>query len=322
MNKLLRYSFVALLAMVFGNVSAADVVIDFNKMDLATSTNDSNAGDINEAKTFEQDGVTIVISPKTEEATNPNRFWKTNNGPQLRCYSGTITISGTNMKTITFDNGKWNNGNTANVGSLSAGKWTSDEGQSSVIITIAGNTQINKITISANASEPSEPETYTLVGAGTLDKPFTASDAIYLANKGEYASEEVYITGKIFKVNTTDANIEKYGNIDYFISEDGQEAQPSFEIFRGKYFGGEAFTVDNKVKVGDEVVVKGKLAMYNTQAETAQGAVLVKLNGNTSNISAIRADIQNGAIYNVAGQMVTSSYKGLVIKDGKKFVVK
>ena len=31
---------------------------------------------------------------------------------------------------------------------------------------------------------------------------------------------------------------------------------------------------------------------------------------------------QNGAVYNVAGQMVTSSYKGLVIKNGKKMIQK
>ena len=30
----------------------------------------------------------------------------------------------------------------------------------------------------------------------------------------------------------------------------------------------------------------------------------------------------NGAIYNVAGQQVTKSYKGLVIKNGKKVVQK
>ena len=39
---------------------------------------------------------------------------------------------------------------------------------------------------------------------------------------------------------------------------------------------------------------------------------------NTINI--VKAD--NGAIYNVAGQMVTSSYKGLVIKNGKKMIQK
>ena len=37
-------------------------------------------------------------------------------------------------------------------------------------------------------------------------------------------------------------------------------------------------------------------------------------------INAVKAD--NGAIYNVAGQKVNAGYKGLVIKNGKKFVNK
>ena len=150
--------------MIFGNVMADDVVIDFNSMDITTSSSESTAGDIMEPKTFEQGGVTIVISPKDEEVTSTeNRFWSTSKGPQLRCYSGTITISGTNMKTILFANAKWNDGNSASVGSLSAGKWTSEEGQSSVVIKIAGNTQINKITISTEVSgdTPDTPDPST-----------------------------------------------------------------------------------------------------------------------------------------------------------------
>jgi len=130
---------------------------------------------------------------------------------------------------------------------------------------------------SANYDLTVENSAYQPVGQGTLEDPFTASDAIWLANNGEYADEECYIKGIVFRVATTDANITKFGNIDYYISEDGEAKTPSFEVFRGKYFDDEAFTLDNKVLVGDEVVVKGKLAMYNTQAETAQGAVLVKL---------------------------------------------
>ena len=41
-------------------------------------------------------------------------------------------------------------------------------------------------------------------------------------------------------------------------------------------------------------------------------------------IQAIKSAVidQNGAIYNLAGQKVSNDFKGLVIKNGKKFVVK
>ena len=43
----------------------------------------------------------------------------------------------------------------------------------------------------------------------------------------------------------------------------------------------------------------------------------------TSGISTIAAEnTSNSAIYNLAGQKVSNDFKGLVIKNGKKFVVK
>ena len=138
MNKTLRYSFVALMAMFMGSAFAQkDVVIDFNSMSIATSCSAnadkgieaSDAGDINETYKVvadENENVVILISPKKEEATNPNRFWQTNSGPQLRCYSGTITIQAKfAMKTITFDApSKFNV--TANVGTLSSTTWSGE----------------------------------------------------------------------------------------------------------------------------------------------------------------------------------------------------
>ncbi len=45
--------------------------------------------------------------------------------------------------------------------------------------------------------------------------------------------------------------------------------------------------------------------------------------GKSAGVANLKADTQsNGAIYNLAGQQVTSSFKGLVIKNGKKVVIK
>ena len=41
-----------------------------------------------------------------------------------------------------------------------------------------------------------------------------------------------------------------------------------------------------------------------------------------ASVNTIKADTQNGAAYNAAGQQVGAGYKGLVIKDGKKFFQK
>ena len=57
---------------------------------------------------------------------------------------------------------------------------------------------------------------------------------------------------------------------------------------------------------------------------TRTNVTLVKVERNTSGISQVR-DLkvkENGAIYNMAGQKVDKSFKGLVIKNGKKVVIK
>ena len=345
MNKILRYSLVSLLAIMTTATYATikKVTIDFDS-DYQTifptitgvSSSDSNAGDFTEATySAEIEGITLLVTPQ-EGAKNPNRIWNTS--PRLRLYAGYFAVMSTGgdvIKKIEFNApSKFDLTEYSVTPTAIVDKVWKPEGAGSMggIFAVNSNTQLKSIVVTLGAAEDvledeggeggEGGDTYTLVGDGTLEKPFTAKDAIYLANKGEHASDKVYITGKVFKVNTKDENITKYGNIDYFISEDGQEADPSFEIYRGKYFEDASFTVDNKVKVGDEVVVYGSLAMYNTQAETAAGAVLIKLNGSTTGINIAKMDKQNGVIYNVAGQKVTSSYKGLVIMNGKKFVNK
>ncbi|MFR4922538.1 MAG: hypothetical protein ACLUCG_14775, partial [Segatella copri] len=43
--------------------------------------------------------------------------------------------------------------------------------------------------------------------------------------------------------------------------------------------------------------------------------------GTSTGISSVKAEAaQNGKTYNFAGQQVSDSYKGLVIKNGKKYV--
>ena len=71
----------------------------------------------------------------------------------------------------------------------------------------------------------------------------------------------------------------------------------------------------------------GKNCVYMQCPATASARLnLVWLDeaGNTTAIQTIntKAKAANGAIYNVAGQKVSASYKGLVIKDGKKYIQK
>ena len=46
------------------------------------------------------------------------------------------------------------------------------------------------------------------------------------------------------------------------------------------------------------------------------------IDGEATAIKGVKAAAENGAIYNIAGQKVAASYKGIVIKDGKKYIQK
>ena len=147
MMKTLRYLFLAVLTMTFGMAQADDIVINFNEMSTPTipglSATGVSDGDISADNglangwSYNQDGVTILVSPKDPSNSNENRFWGTNNGPQLRCYSGTITISYTSsMKNIVFD-ATSNFNMTANTGVLEGKTWEGSGETTRVVFTVS-----------------------------------------------------------------------------------------------------------------------------------------------------------------------------------------
>lgn len=78
------------------------------------------------------------------------------------------------------------------------------------------------------------------------------------------------------------------------------------------------------IKVGDVVVVYGKLKKFKTTYELDLNNILISLNGTTTGITNITTDeaAKNAPVYNLAGQKVTKAYKGVVIKNGKKMIQK
>ena len=134
-------------------------IFDFNAMDVATSDNSgSTAGDITSSVSLTKGGVTMTISAAAEGATTPNRYWSTAKGPQLRMYSGHIVMDAPEGKAITkveIDNNRWNNDNAINgeAGYVWEGNSTN------IVIDIAGNSQMNKITVTL-ADKNDETTTY------------------------------------------------------------------------------------------------------------------------------------------------------------------
>ena len=127
---------------------------------------------------------------------------------------------------------------------------------------------------------------------GTLTNPYTpaeAADAVkdlkWTSNTDYESTDEVYMKGKICKIANKGTYTEggTYGNASFYLSADGT-GDGEFYVFRALYLGNKKFEAgQTDIKVGDEVVVYGKLMNYqNNTPETVSGkAYLYSLNGKT-----------------------------------------
>lgn len=164
------------------------------------------------------------------------------------------------------------------------------------------------LTVKSNVNITNTPET-----------AYTVAKAHELIAAGEGLDAKVYVSGIVSAI--TEISTE-YGNATYRISDDGAD-DGELTVYRGRGLDGESFA-ENGIKVGDKVVVYGKLQSYDNSNQIASGNQLYSLNGETTGIaSIITANVAKDApLYNLAGQKVNKEYKGVVIQNGKKFVNK
>ena len=126
--------------------------------------------------------------------------------------------------------------------------------------------------------------------AGTAEDPFTVADAINVTTAlglGGTSSEFYFTKGIISQIDEVSPD---YGNATYYISDDGTTAN-QFEVYHGKYIGNISFTAEDQIKVGDEVVVNGKLTYHKSPdvPEVAAGNYIYSLTRNGSPVYAMAA---------------------------------
>ena len=131
-------------------------------------------------------------------------------------------------------------------------------------------------------------QTGTPKGTGTLADPYNAAGANAAAaalGADVESATDVYIKGKICKIanNGTFVGGGEFGNASFYVSDDGATGGAEFYCFRILYLGNQKYTSGTDIKVGDEVVVCGKIVNYkgNTPETVANKAYLYSLNGVT-----------------------------------------
>ncbi len=125
--------------------------------------------------------------------------------------------------------------------------------------------------------------TTTYTGQGTVDDPYTVADANNYIKAGVGLDQTVYVKGKISSVDSVSLN---YGNAYYKISDNGTSTG-QLTVYRGNSFGNQQFKAANEIKVGDDVVIVGKVGAVKGTYEFIQGNYINTLNGKTYTPTAV-----------------------------------
>ena len=156
---------------------------------------------------------------------------------------------------------------------------------------------------------------------GTAEKPLTVAEALAYTNAlaADKQSPVGYVKGKICAIKEVDTG--QYGNATYSISDDGTEDN-ALQVYRGYSLNGAKFKATDEIKVGDEVIVTGKLVNYKGNTpQFAQGSSIYSLNGsnggNGGNGGGTSTSEGNGTAaspYNVTAALAAASGTGVYVK--------
>ena len=162
-----------------------------------------------------------------------------------------------------------------------------------------------------NVKAPADPSESIV---NTPETAYTVAKAIELITAGKGLDDMVYVVGYIHKIKEVST---QYGNATFFISDDLQDTQNDLTVYRARYLNNEKFTAENQIKVGDKVIMYGKLVDYNGTKEITNGYVHT-----ISTIDGIQnvTTTQNAVIYNLQGIRLQKLQKGINIVNGKKVI--
>lgn len=346
MNKILRLSFIAVMALVCGTMSAQTELLEngsFETWEDGVATNWQSSNSASNAKVSQSTDARTgesAILVKSDAKNNKRLAYK-----ELNLKAGTYKMSfyakGGQVRpgyavsvngSIASSDYKY-----GEYATLSATEWKLVENE----FTLEASTTINLVVMN-----PKSNKTYTATDAiiddfsltttdggidGTVAPPvnitntpetaYTVAKAFELIEAGEGLNANVYVKGKISSIKEVETT--QHFNATYNISDNGTTEGQQLVVFRGKYLGGADFTEEEQINKGDEVIVYGKLVNYNGTYEVNSNNQIYSINGVTAGVQNITVEQNvNAPAFNLAGQRVNAAYKGIVVKNGKKFLNK
>jgi len=331
MNKLLRYSFVVLMAIIGMNVSAQEVTLDFTSADNPWNL----PTDYDKTEKSYMNGNVVI----TFNASTTGHKINTKDGYLIFGKEGaTLTMTGFRFDVERIDI----IGRSGASGSVKQNIFVGEEAVSTettgatgtniykiaeshqgagnvytLKVLSAHNTQITKILIWKKGTAGDAPEPTHI--ENTEETAYTVAKAFELIDAGEALSETVFVKGIVSQV---DSYNETYKSITYWISDDGT-TDKQLQVYSGKGLEGADFASIDDVKVGAKVIIKGKIKKYNTTYEFDKNNELVKyeapgatttykitiFNTEHGNITLDKYEAAAGEKVNVIGMSVDEGYE-------------
>ena len=162
-----------------------------------------------------------------------------------------------------------------------------------------------------NVKAPADPSESIV---NTPETAYTVAKAIELINAGKGLDDMVYVVGYIHKIKEVST---QYGNATFYISDNLTDTQNDLMVYRAQYLENAKFTAEDQVKVGDKVIMYGKLVDFNGTKEIKDGYVYsFPSSDGIQNVTTT----QNAVIYNLQGIRLQKLQKGINIVNGKKVI--
>ncbi len=252
---------------------------------LATKTTYNGVPELATITSVEKTGTASVVHPTVKDITAGIVDYTASVAEYIQ-FTGTLKVSG-NYLNVEFDGVDTGTKQGSIVYPIDALDAKSFDGQT---ITVTG--YFNGLSSGGKFVNVIATKIAGANAKGTLTNPYTpaeAADAVkdlkWTSNTDYESTDEVYMRGKICKIANKGTYTEggTYGNASFYLSADGT-GDGEFYVFRALYLGNKKFEAgQTDIKVGDEVVVYGKLMNYqNNTPETVSGkAYLYSLNGKT-----------------------------------------
>lgn len=355
MKRKLRFSILMLLMAVCGaaNVQAENVTFTFNTDEGLKALNiakpkTSNGTNLDTEKPYTMGIVSMLAKNASGKKATPTRVWNSKGKLDLRIYKGSsLTFSVPEGYTITEV--KMKGTKTVKLNNLTDESWSGEQREIEFSASATQNITTIEVAYKKNAVAPTSVSVtigetgYATLYYSSLALTVPAGVKGYTCNLagGSFNMNEAFAEGQTIPAGTgvllngnpgtytfnvsseagtpvadnwlkgsdekaTTESGERY----YMLSLDANSTAGSVGFYWGAPNGGAFTNGAHKAYLCVKSGVAGAKTCY-------------RFDGQTTAIDGTRADkptTADGAVYNLAGQRVDRSYKGVVIKNGKKYI--